>query len=235
MKDLRISLVLAVALNLPAGGLAEAPVRASTGPEAMVPSMSTPATATQADVAGADASPTVMAVWVEKKISFAYMAFTAYYSCDGLRNKVQAILKEIGARPGFKIQPRGCLHLSGPEDMPMLEIVAATPREATPEVLAELEKDAAKRELVSRYGTKEAAATEATAQFPARARRIDFRDSATGLVQPGDCELVEQLRDRVFVPLGAKVIVDRMGCVPRQLNIGIINLSIEMLEPVPEQ
>jgi hypothetical protein len=235
MKDVGIAAVVAFLLCVPAGGLADAPVQTGTGPAATVPTGSASAAATPADVAEADASPTVMAVWVEKKISFAYMGFTAYYSCDGLRYKVKAILEEIGVRPGFKIQARGCVHLSGPEDMPMLEIVAATPREATPEVLAELEKDAAKRELVSRYGTEDAAATEATAQFPARVRRIDFRDSATGLVQAGDCELVEQLRDRVFVPLGAKVVVDRMGCVPRQLNIGIINLSIEMLEPVPQQ
>jgi hypothetical protein len=182
----------------------------------------------------ADALAPVMAVWVEQKIHFPYMAFTAYYSCDGLKTKVGSILKEIGARPGFRITARGCMSPQrGPELMPGLDIVAAMPRAATPEVLAQLASDASERELAARAGGKPAPAAEATAQFPARIRRIDFRDSPSGLVQPGDCELIEQLRDRVFVPLGATVVVNRMGCTPHTLANGIVVLSIDVLEPVP--
>ena len=48
------------------------------------------APSTMATASAADGAPTVMAVWVEKKIFFPYAAFTAFYSCDGLRNKVHA-------------------------------------------------------------------------------------------------------------------------------------------------
>jgi hypothetical protein len=218
MKHRRIAAVAASLSFIPLIAGAQTPVPAA-GP--------VPATTT-----AADAGPAVMAVWVERRIYFPYMAFTSYYSCDGLRNKVRAILQEIGARPDFKVTARGCVNVSGPEQMPALDIVAALPREATPELMAELAKDASKRELAARVG-KKGAATEATAQFPARTRRIDFEDSPIGLLQPGDCELVEQLRDRVFVPLGAKVVVDHMGCVPKQVSFGSIKLSIEVLEPVP--
>jgi hypothetical protein len=181
-----------------------------------------------------DAPAPVMAVWVEQKIHFSYMAFTAYYSCEGLKTKVSSILKAIGARPGFKVTARGCMNpRNGAEEMPGLDIVVAMPRAATPEILAQLARDASQRELAAKAAGKSVPAAEATAEFPARTRRIDFRDSPTGLVQPGDCELVEQLRDRVFVPLGAKVVVNRMGCVPHTLSNGIIVLSIEVLEPVP--
>jgi hypothetical protein len=196
-----------------------------------------PAATTQSSAAAspADTAAPVMAVWVEQTIHFPYMAFTAYYSCDGLKTKVSSILKAIGARPGFKVTARACMNpRNGAEEMPGLDIVAAMPRAATPEVLAQLGRDASQRELAAKAAGKAAPAAEATAEFPARSRRIDFRDSPSGLVQPGDCELVEQLRDRVFVPLGAKVVENRMGCVPHTLNNGIIVLSIEVLEPMPE-
>jgi hypothetical protein len=183
----------------------------------------------------ADTAAPVMAVWVEQKINFTYMGFTAYYSCDGLRGKVSSILEEIGARPGFKVTARGCMNLSGPEWSPGLQIVAAMPRPATPELLAELAKGEAQRELAARAGGKAAPAAEAAAEFPARVRRIDFRDSPNGLVQPGDCELIEQLRDRMFVPLGAKIVENRMGCFPHTLSNGSIVLSIDVLEPVPQK
>jgi hypothetical protein len=195
-----------------------------------------------ADPAGADAAATadapapVMAVWVEKEIHFPYMAFTAYYSCDGLEGKVESILEAIGARPGFKVTARGCFNpRHGAEWTPSVDIVVAMPQPATPEVLAELAKQASREELAARAGGKPAPSADATEQFAARVRRIDFRDSATGLVQPGDCELMEGMRDWVFKPLGARVVEDRMGCVPHTLNIGIIVLSIEVLEPVPQE
>lgn len=188
-----------------------------------------------APVSPADAPAPVMAVWVEQKIHFQYAAVTAYYSCDGLRSKVSAILKAIGARPGFKVTPRGCFSpRRGAEWTPSLDIVAAMPRQATPEVLAELAKGASQRELAAKVGGKPAPAAEVAAEFPARVRRVDFRDSPTGLVQPGDCELIDQMREGVFVPLGATIVVNRMGCVTHTLNNGIIVLSIDVLEPVPQ-
>ena len=68
--------------------------------------------------------------------------------------------------------------------------------------------------------------------FPARVMRVDLRDSQTGLLQPGDCELVQQQRDQVFKPLGAKIVVDRMSCSVHTLNIDTITMSLEVLVPV---
>jgi hypothetical protein len=183
----------------------------------------------------ADTTAPVMAVWVEQKIDFTYMGFTSHYSCDGLKSKVSTILKEIGARPGFKVTARACMNPSrGAEWTPMLNLVVATPREATPEILAQVANDDSRRELAAKAGGKAAPVVEATAEFPARMRRIEFRDSPSGLVQPGDCELIEQLRDKVFVPLGAKIVENHMACTPHQLGIGIVKLSIDMLEPIPQ-
>lgn len=173
----------------------------------------------------------VSAVWMERDVTLQYMAFTSYYSCDGLRGQVRRILQELGARPGFKVTARNCIQQSGPEWMPAVRIVAALPVVATPEVLAELASDASKRELVARVQGK--SPDEVTAQFPARPKRVKFVSGGTSFVQDGDCELMEQMRDRVFGRLGVKVIDSSIRCVPRQVSLGAVRMTVEVLEPVP--
>ena len=181
--------------------------------------------------AEAAAGPVVNAIWVEKDLAFSYLAFTTFYSCGGLRDKVRWVLREIGARPGFKVRVRGCMNLTGPELMPRVEIRAALPMEATPELLAELEKQAPKRELIAKVTGKPA--TEATAQFATRWRQVRFDPTATSRIEPGDCELMEQLRDAVFVPFRLRLVEDSMSCPPKQVVLYGIRLSVEVLEPVP--
>jgi hypothetical protein len=187
-----------------------------------------------APAAGAAEGPVVDAVWVERDIFVTYMAFTSYYSCEGLRDKVRWVLKELGARPDFKVTTRGCIRLSGPEVMPGVRIVAALPVEATPEVLAEIASGASKRELESRATGKALAEPEATARFPALRRRIEFRSQMNGPLEDGDCELIEQLRDQLIVPLGAKIIENSVRCAPRQVTLGAVRLTVEVLQPLPE-
>jgi hypothetical protein len=179
----------------------------------------------------ADAGPGVVsAVWMEREVTLYYMGFTSYYSCEGLRGQVTRILKELGARPGFKVTARHCAQPSGPEWSPSVRIVAALPVEATPEVLAELASDASKRELVARVQGK--SPDEATAQFPARPRRVEFVSGGLSFLKDGDCELMEQMRDRVFGTLGVKVIESSLQCIPRQVSIGSIRMTVEVLEPL---
>jgi hypothetical protein len=196
-----------------------------------------PLLAAQDAAAAADAARTVNAVWVERELTFTYMPLTSYYSCDGLRDKVTWLLKELGARPGFKVVSRGCIEAQGPEVFPGVKINAAFPAEATPELLASLASEASKRELKARAGGKPAPVAEATAQFPARVKRVELRSGASSadVLQNGDCELIEQLRDRAFGPLGVKVVADQVHCVPKQISLGAVRLSVEVLEPVPAE
>lgn len=183
----------------------------------------------------ADAAATVNAVWVEHEVQLTYMGFTSYYSCEGLRDKVRWVLGQLGARPGIKVTTFGCVNVTGPEQMPGVRIVASLPVAATPEVLATLASEASKRELVARATGNAAAATEATAQFPARVRQVQFRSTRSSLdhLQDGDCELMEQLRDRVFPRLGVRVVEDETHCFPKQVALGAVRLTVEVLEPVP--
>jgi len=184
------------------------------------------------------ATATVDAVWVERRVSFTYMPLTSYYSCDGLRDKVSWLLKQLGARADFKVRSRGCIELTGPEVFPGVEIVAAFPAAATPDLLEQLADEASKRQLAARAAGKPEPVVEATAQFPARARRVEFKSGRTGLddLQDGDCELMEQLvRQDVFGKLGARVVEADTHCVPRQVTLGAVRMTIEVLEPVPER
>lgn len=184
--------------------------------------------------ADAQGDARVSAVWVEYELDFTYMGFTSYYSCDGLRDKLRWILEQIGARPGFRITTRGCARMSGPELMPAAHIVAALPAEATPEVLERLAGEASKRELVARATGGSEAAQEATAQFPARPRRTEFKSSPIGRIQDGDCELMQQMRDQVLVPMGVRILEYNVRCAPRTVSVGSVRLVVETLEPAPE-
>ena len=184
----------------------------------------------------ADAAAPVMAVWVPRKVTFQYMGFTSHYSCDGLKDKVSTILAAIGAQPGFRVTARGCLNpRTGAERAPVVEIVAALPHAATPEILAEAAAAASKQELAEKAGGKPDPVFEAAAEFPAVVQRVEFRDSQVGPIEAGDCELLDQMRDGVFAPLGVKVVVNQLRCVPHQILVGSVALTVEVLQPLPEK
>jgi hypothetical protein len=176
----------------------------------------------------------VMAVWVEKTVDFPYKGLTAYYSCDGIRLKVSAILKMIGAREGFKVDVRMCPNYPRPENMPWVYITAAMPQPATPELLAELAKPDAKQELVARVKGQGSPVAEATAQFPARWEQVRIVGKPIGPVQAGDCELIDEMARMVFVQLGARIVENTTACVPKQVNPGSVRLTLEVLKPVPQ-
>lgn len=211
-------------------------IRSATGRHFAVPLVPillavTASSPAQAIATGEDAASLVNAVRVERKVELVYMGFTSYYSCAGLRDKVRRVLDDLGFGDGLEVSVRNCIRMTGPEIMPSVRIVAQVPIEATPEVLAQLESEAGERELAARV--KGVAPEEATAQFPVRRKRVELEADPLGDLNEGDCELVEQLRDRVFPKLGIRVVEDRTQCSPRQVRLGSIHTVVEVLEPVP--
>ena len=146
------------------------------------------------------------AVWKEKEFSFTYHGFTTSYSCDGLKHKVKVILAALGARSNPQIRATGCEIGSGVAHFPRVHVHAAFP-EARPAEDDDPQVFAAQTEVVT--------------LSPRRPRGLDT----------GDCELVEQLRHRVFPEIGSKVLVDRTACVPHQVSLGRPYLQVEVLRP----
>ncbi|HET7201835.1 MAG TPA: hypothetical protein VFI92_00555 [Steroidobacteraceae bacterium] len=195
-----------------------------------------PCSAVRAETAAAAPAAPVDAVWVELKRNLVYFGQTTYYSCYGLRDKVRYILQQAGARPDLKVWT-SCVESGGAgvEAMPSVRIRAAFPTEATPEVLARLEAEAPKRELVARVkGTGDRGDAE-TAQFPAVWRRVEFDGSGRGRIEDGDCELLEHVLEQVLVPAGVRVAPgSRLGCMRGQLPTGSVRLMVDTLQKAPK-
>lgn len=197
-----------------------------------------------------DAAPpagTVPAIWVAREVSFTYVGSASLYYCDGLRSKVKWIMKQLGLMDGYKVRIRSCFNGGGPEIRygpagpefypgaefsPRIVIEAVVPQEVTVELLDELEAGEAERELVARVRGERSVVGNSEAQFAASRRRVGFDDgSPRGRIEAGDCELIEQMRDNVFVPLGFTIVEDKMNCVPNRVLRGSVSLELEVLEP----
>jgi hypothetical protein len=194
-----------------------------------------PATdATMEPAAGPDAQTS--AIWVERTIEFSYIGHTTFYSCDGLRNKVRYVLEQIGVHPGYSVIIRACYAPTGPVEWPRVRIKAALPREVTPELLAELERSAAKRELVARVRGETTVINNPEAGFPASWQELRIESGRLTRIQDGDCELMAQLVPQVLEPLGVRVAEEsRTDCVMGQVIMNSIRLKLEVLRPVAER
>ena len=182
-------------------------------------------------VAGAAASPdnVVPAMWKVQRIDFPYQGFTTSYDCRSLEDKVESILETLGAHPDTRATVSGCEFDRVSRSL-FLRITTATPVEATPEYKQEIAKDKSRQELLARLGRKSKIDTE---EFPAMWKRVELsRDRKLDLA-PGDCELLEALRDRAFPKMSIKVVDDAVRCTPNQLGLSTPTLTVEALVKAP--
>src|ERR1700675_4689975 len=86
--------------------------------------------------AGAESGDPIAAVWKEQHLRFFYMGRTSRYSCDGLREKVRAMLLDLGARRDLTITALGCEVAAARARLgslgPSLSIVVSTPAPPQP-------------------------------------------------------------------------------------------------------
>lgn len=174
----------------------------------------------------------VAAVWVEHDASFVYFGQTTYYTCHGLRDKVRHLMKRVGARPDDLEVRVSCVESGGGvEVMPRVQVHAALPAVATPERLQELADDS-RRQLVAKV---RGGGDERLRQFPAVATVVEFKGSQRDPVEDGDCELLEQMVERVFTPMGLAVTEgSRLSCMPRHVSAGSVVLRLATLQKAPE-
>jgi hypothetical protein len=153
----------------------------------------------------------VVAHWQKHEIELTYMGFTTRYSCDGLRDKMKLLLKASGARADFKVTTRGCTEPSGRvERFPRVRMVFYAP--ALP---GARDKDVGEP-VLARWK-------------PVSLMRQQPRD-----LELGDCELVEQFRDRVLPAFTTRALTSDIHCIPHQLSGTNFRLSYEVLEGLPD-
>jgi hypothetical protein len=188
---------------------------------------------TAADASPAGTAATVNAVWTEHEFTFTYFGLGTYYSCGGLESKIVYILTELGVRPEPRVRV-SCLDGTGVQLMPTARIKVAVATEVTPELLAKLEADRSKRELVAKTQGKGTAVDVATAQFPAERQVVEFVGRRKDHIEDGDCELLDQLLPQVLQPLGIREAPgSSLTCTPRTSQFGSVNLKLESLHAKP--
>jgi len=154
----------------------------------------------------ADAQP---AVWTSEELKFVFMGFTAHYSCDGLRDKIEHVLGELGARDGFKVDYAGCSSPFGkPDPFPGVRIRMQTLHPA-------------------------GASEKTTEVVGAHWRRVNLHLDRDPVWEASDCELLEQIKQKIL-PLFATRNVDfASNCVPHQAYLGT-RLAADVLVPDPK-
>jgi hypothetical protein len=153
------------------------------------------------------AEPEGYAVWTPKELRFVYQGFTSKYSCDGLRDKVRAILLKLGARKDLQVTPTPCSgSLGTPTPFPGVTI---------------------KMNVLESANGKEYDA--ATPPVPARWKTVDLTASRDPLDAAGDCELIEQIKTRILPLFTTRDVNYSSNCIPYQLTVGGTRLKAEVL------
>jgi hypothetical protein len=148
-------------------------------------------------------------IWQKHEYSFQYFGFTTTYSCDGLASKLKVLIIAAGARADAKSTSVGCARGYGAPD-----------------------KFAAARLT---FYTLAPAGNGESANQPINGvwHWVAFADRSPREVALGDCELIEQFRDKVLPMFTTRDIDSRMTCIPNQLSGSLINLKFEVFAAAP--
>jgi|SRR5688500_7881696 hypothetical protein len=177
-------------------------------------------------------APPVQAIWKHQELQFTFQSFTTFYSCSSLETKVKRILTAVGGNPEMKMRTRGCFSPHDIARMPHMEIDIVAAVEATPEALAERDKTSSTRELAARVRGQTKELEEVLKPFPAQWKTVSLSRGKLYL-EPGDCELVDQLKDKVFPKIGVKVVEDGVSCPPNQTSMSQPKLVVQALIAMP--
>jgi hypothetical protein len=150
--------------------------------------------------AAAETGDPVAAVWKEQRITFTYMGRTSRYSCDGLRDKMSALLMDLGARRDMKITPIGCS-----EDRPSTRTGWLSPKLALVFATPALPDSA-----VQPLHAGDLSAVDARFE-PFMLTSDAFRNLSVA-----DCELVEEFARQILPKLAAREVKSDITCVPYQ-------------------
>ena len=181
----------------------------------------------------APAKPPVQAIWMAHEISFAFQSFRTFYSCDSLERKIKRILVAVGTSPDMRLNMRGCSGANGIARYPQVDITVVSAVEATPEALAKRDQTRSTRELAARVRGMTEELRELEAKFPAVWREVPLSRGRLYL-EPGDCELIDQLKDKVFPQLGVRVVDEDIKCAPNQLSAAQPKIVVEALFALPK-
>jgi hypothetical protein len=142
--------------------------------------------------------------WQAHEYQFLYMGFTAVYSCDGLADKLQLLLRLTGARPDAKVFP------------------SCTRGYGVPDRLAEAQ---------IKFSTLQS--TPVGTGVDGVWRHVELSPQHPFELQSGDCELIEQFRDTLLPMFATRNVKHQITCVPHQDSGSNFSLSFDVFAPPP--
>ena len=155
------------------------------------------------------ATDATQGVWQKHEYSFQFLGFTSTYSCDGLASKLKVLLIAAGARADAKTTADACARGYGiPDKFARASLTFYT---------------------LAPVGSGENASPPVNGVW----RSVALADRSPREVRLGDCELVEQFRDKVLPMFTTRNVENRMTCVPNQLSGSVINLKFEVFAGLP--
>ncbi len=182
---------------------------------------------------GAETAKEVQAVWKPQEFSFQFQSFNVFYSCESLEAKLEQILKQVGAQAVVRVRSPECGR--GPARMPRADIQLLSPVEATPDALAELKQGESKRDLAARVAGKSAEAEELEKPFAAQWQRVNIGKSrAMPSLESGDCELVDQVRRKIFPKLAVRVVESNSPCPTNSPSLTRPTMVVDALTRIPQ-
>jgi hypothetical protein len=148
-------------------------------------------------------------VWQKHEYSFQYFGFTTTYSCDGLASKLKALLIAAGARADAKSTSGACVRGYGTPD--------------------KFSRANLKFYTLAPVGNGENASPSVSGVW----RSVRIANRSPREIALGDCELIEQFRDKVLPMFTTRNVDSQMTCIPNQLSGSGINLKFEVFAAVP--
>jgi len=183
-------------------------------------------------VVASDAAAPVQSLWQPQEIKYSYMGFTTAYNCDAFETKLETILKRLGAHPETQVRATGC-EFNVPSRNFFVTVTTATAvpaSEAAAKAIKTGTHTESQQKLLDKLGVKKPFSTDA---FPAQWTTVDLAKDRKMDLQPGDCELMEGLRDQLLPKLSIKIVMESVHCTPKQLSIQTPPLTVSALVPLP--
>src|ERR1700755_2505126 len=168
-----------------------------------------------AETVPAPAGEPQSAVWTEKELTFVYQGFTTRYSCDGLRDKVRDAVIALGAqKKGLKVMEMGCSSPTGrPDPFPGVRV---------------------KRRVLIPADSPDAAKAADPTPVAAHWKPVDLKLRDNFTTDSGECELVEQIRQKIVPAFAARNVDLQTSCIPHQATAArpILKMGVLVAEDV---
>jgi hypothetical protein len=141
-----------------------------------------------------------LAVWVPMQLTFPYRQFTTQYSCSGLEMRMTSLLLKLGARPDLEVRGYGCTRLTGPDPFAGVKI---------------------KMNVLEPAGPRPGLA--------AHWKRVDLLADRELLEAAADCELIEQIAQKILPLFSVRNVDYHATCQAQSLLPGAVRLKADVL------